>query len=253
MHARYDGHWQTTQETSAAVHAIVRMLKARSEGKPNENWQILIDNILKKEGKFEEKDLMSQISQEFSLADIPKEKDISVKINRSGKGTLYYNMNLKYFLPFEEVEPLDQGIVVIREFVNRNGKVMKETELKAGDELWVRLIILTPAMVHHVIVEDKLPAGLEAVNESLATSSLLNVERLQVPKDREVLYFRHNEIRDDRVVLFAETLPTGVYEYTYRVRPTTPGRYHHPPAQAYNMYIPDISGHSSGGWMEVRE
>ncbi|OGM22192.1 hypothetical protein A2863_02205 [Candidatus Woesebacteria bacterium RIFCSPHIGHO2_01_FULL_38_9b] len=253
MQARYDGHWQTTQETSAAVHAIVRMLKARSEGKPNENWQILIDNILKKEGKFEEKDLMSQISQEFSLADIPKEKDISVKINRSGKGTLYYNMNLKYFLPFEEVEPLDQGIVVIREFVNRNGKVMKETELKAGDELWVRLIILTPAMVHHVIVEDKLPAGLEAVNESLATSSLLNVERLQVPKDREVLYFRHNEIRDDRVVLFAETLPTGVYEYTYRVRPTTPGRYHHPPAQAYNMYIPDISGHSSGGWMEVRE
>ena len=253
MQARYDGHWQTTRETSSAVRAIVIMQQARREGKPKYGWQILVNNILRKEGKFESQDLFKQITEDISLDTLVKEKDIPVKIQKSGKGALYYNMNLRYFLPFEEVEPQDAGIVVIREFIDRNGKVFEKETLEAGGELWVRLIILTPATTHHVIVEDKLPAGVEAVNESLATTSLLNVERLKIPKDRSPLYFRHNEIRDDRVVLFAETLPTGVYEYTYRVRPTTPGRYHHPPAQAYNMYIPDISGHSSGGWMEVVE
>jgi uncharacterized protein YfaS (alpha-2-macroglobulin family) len=37
----------------------------------------------------------------------------------------------------------------------------------------------------------------------------------------------------------------------YQVRATTPGKYHYPPAEAYEMYAPDVLGHSNGGWMEV--
>src|SRR3989344_6606648 len=42
MQARYDGHWQTTRETSSAVRAIVIMQQARREGKPKYGWQILV-------------------------------------------------------------------------------------------------------------------------------------------------------------------------------------------------------------------
>jgi uncharacterized protein YfaS (alpha-2-macroglobulin family) len=66
-------------------------------------------------------------------------------------------------------------------------------------------------------------------------------------------YFNHLEYRDDKTVLFAEFLPPGVYQVIYKVRATTPGKYHHLPTQAYEMYFPDVSGHSDGGWFTVLE
>ncbi len=255
MQARRDGYWETTTETSAVVRSIVYMIKNRKEANPNLNWKILLSGKSVKEGKFAQGDLLKQIGNEIQIKDIIKGQEVPVGITKSGSGSLYYNMNLKYYLPFTAVEPVEQGIVIAREFVNRNGKVIPNEKLTAGQELWVRLTILAPTMINNVIVEDKLPAGIEAVNESLATTAIQNVEKLKPTddSDKSLWYFNHSEIRDDRVVLFANYLPQGVYEYTYRVRPTTPGVYHHAPAQIYNMYIPDISGHSAGGWMEVSE
>lgn len=251
LQARYDNRWQSTRDTSAAVQALVYLMLARDEGKTDEKWTIDLDQNRVGQGSFTSSDLLRQAENLIPLAEIAKEEEVPIRIQKSGQGSLYYNVNLRYFLPFEEVEALDQGLVLIREFVDRNGNRLDDGIVSAGKELWIRLILVAPTVRHHVVIEDRLPAGLEPVNESLATTSLLNVERLEIPEDRQPLYFRHWEMRDDRVVLFAETVPPGVYEYTYRVRPTTPGRYHHPPAQAYNMYIPDISGHSSGGWLEV--
>jgi len=120
--------------------------------------------------------------------------------------------------------------------------------------VWVRLIIVAPEERHFVVIEDTLPAGLESVNESLKNVSVLNKERPSLKeKGNQLLYFEHKEYHDDRTTLFANYLPAGVYEVSYRVRATTPGRYHYPPAQAYQMYIPDVSGHSEGGWLEVKQ
>jgi len=104
-----------------------------------------------------------------------------------------------------------------------------------------------------VLLEDRLPAGFEPINESLATTGMFNTDKVEVSAGSGFMYFNHTEVRDDRVALFAEYVPKGIYEYMYRVRPTTPGMYHYPPAEAYNMYVPDISGHSSGGWIEIVE
>jgi len=91
------------------------------------------------------------------------------------------------------------------------------------------------------------------VNESLVKTSILNEDRPDL-KDENTrnLYFSRIEYHDEKTVLFADYIPTGVYEMTYRVRATTPGRYHQPPAQAYEMYLPDVSGHTDGGWFEVK-
>ncbi|MBI4130548.1 Ig-like domain-containing protein [Candidatus Roizmanbacteria bacterium] len=251
IQARDDSHWQSTRDTAAAVRAIVTMLLMREEGTLDEAWSLDVNTKQVGSGSFKKGELLKRVEEMVVLGDLPKEVDIPVTLKRSGKGSLYYNMNLRYFLPFEQVKPLDQGIVLMRELVDKKGKLISQDTVTAGEEIWTRLIMVAPSTLHHVIIEDMLPAGLEAVNESLATTSLLTTERIASSEDTNQLYFRHREIRDDRVVLFAETVAPGVYEYRYRVRPTSPGRYHHPPARAYNMYIPDISGHSSGGWLEV--
>ena len=144
-------------------------------------------------------------------------------------------------------------MTVIREFTDVNGKKIASSSITENSEVWERLIIVVPEERQYVVIEDPLPAGLESVNESLKNVRTLGA---QTPKlsdpDNQQLYFTRKEYRDDKTVLFARYLPAGVYEVAYRVRSTVPGKYHRPPASAYQIYVPDVSGHSDGGWFEVK-
>jgi uncharacterized protein YfaS (alpha-2-macroglobulin family) len=52
-------------------------------------------------------------------------------------------------------------------------------------------------------------------------------------------------------VLFASYLPQGTYEYTYYMRASIAGEFNVRPARAYQMYFPDVYGHSDGGTFAV--
>lgn len=253
MSIRRDKHWATTRETAAVVRATSAQLLTQSEQKLDENYRVMLNGSMLKEGKFTKEDLLQLEEYIISISEFEIGEENNLRITKSGQGNLYYNVNLKYYLPFSEIDPLEQGMVIIREFVDEKGNVLSSDSLEEGSEVWVRLIIVAPEERHFVVIEDVLPAGLEAVNESLKNVSVLNAERPKLKEEENrLLYFEHKEYHDDRTSLFANFLPAGVYEFAYRVRATTPGRYHHPPAQAYQMYIPDVSGHSTGGWLEIK-
>jgi uncharacterized protein YfaS (alpha-2-macroglobulin family) len=59
------------------------------------------------------------------------------------------------------------------------------------------------------------------------------------------------EIHDDRVFLFTESLAPGVYEYDYFVRALVPGTFHHLPAAASEMYFPEVFGRTEGNYFTV--
>ena len=61
----------------------------------------------------------------------------------------------------------------------------------------------------------------------------------------------HVERRDDRLLLFADELPPGIHERSFVARATTPGRFLSRPAQAEEMYSPEVFGRSDGGIFEV--
>lgn len=254
MSIRRDGRWTTTRDTASAIKAIASQLLIQGDQKVNENYRLEVNGKILKEGVFTKDDLLKLEKYALSIAQLTIGQENQLRITKSGTGNLYYSINLKYYLPFSEIEPLEQGIVVVREFVNGKGKILPAGSIDENTEVWVRLIIVAPEERHFVVIEDVLPAGLESVNESLKNVSVLNTERPDVKeKGNQLLYFEHKEYHDDRTTLFANHLPPGVYELTYRARATTPGRYHHPPAQAYQMYVPDVSGHSEGGWLEVKQ
>jgi uncharacterized protein YfaS (alpha-2-macroglobulin family) len=58
-------------------------------------------------------------------------------------------------------------------------------------------------------------------------------------------------MRDEKVVLFAEYLPRGTYEYTYLMRAGVAGDYYTMPTTAYEMYFPEVFGRSDGGKFTV--
>ena len=57
-------------------------------------------------------------------------------------------------------------------------------------------------------------------------------------------WFDHQNMRDDRAEAFSTWLPSGVYDYTYVARATTPGSFVVPPTRAEEMYAPETFGRS---------
>lgn len=65
------------------------------------------------------------------------------------------------------------------------------------------------------------------------------------------LYPTHTESHDDRVFLYIESLAPGVYEYEYYVRALIPGEFAHMPAQAEELYYPEVFGRTSGNTFTI--
>ncbi|MER3459035.1 MAG: hypothetical protein C4309_10800 [Chloroflexota bacterium] len=133
------------------------------------------------------------------------------------------------------------------------------TSANLGDEIQVRLTIVAPHDLYYVVVEDPLPAGAEAIDASLLTTSAVG----QPPELTRVVpgygpgwgwwWFSHSELRDEKVVLFATHLPAGTYEYTYTMRATLPGQFKVLPTTAYEFYFPEVFGRSAGMLFPIQE
>jgi hypothetical protein len=119
------------------------------------------------------------------------------------------------------------------------------TEVPAGGLVRVTLHVLVPTTLRHVVVDDPLPAGLEAVNVALSTEAKAGQE-----PERDRL-FTHRELRDDRVVLYAPTLKPGLYRRSYLARATTPGRFLAPAVRAEAMYQPEWAGSTAASTLSV--
>ena len=131
------------------------------------------------------------------------------------------------------------------------------TEAHVGDVIRVKLTPIAPHDLYYLVVEDMLPAGAEAIDTSLDTTSLLERSpalRRQVDRGRYWAefywwwwnWYSRTELRDEKVVLFADYLSAGTYEYTYTFRAVLPGEYQVIPTFANEFYFPEVFGRGEG-------
>ena len=166
-------------------------------------------------------------------------------------GSLYYTAYLNVWLPVAQVQALDRGVVVTRQYFRPDDLTKAVTEAKQGDVLLARLTVVAPNTLHFLHVDDPLPAGMEAVDTSLNTNP-----KAQQPDSYDWKrigtdgwgwwYFSHIELRDQKVVLTTDQLQAGTYVYTYLVRASTPGTFNVIPPTAQEFYFPDVYGRGSG-------
>ena len=177
----------------------------------------------------------------------------------AGDGVLYYTAHLQAYLPVDEVQALNRGIIVGRtyEMADCEEDCAPVTSAQVGDLLRVRLTIIAPYDLHYVIVEDPFPAGAEPVDTSLQTTSEVGEQPQMSRTDVDLPYwyrywgwgwwwFVNSDLRDEKLVLFATYLPAGTYEYTYLLQVGLGGEYRVLPATAYEMYFPEVMGRSDG-------
>jgi uncharacterized protein YfaS (alpha-2-macroglobulin family) len=181
-------------------------------------------------------------------------------IQKDGEGRLYYRLGLRYAPEDLNLDPLEMGFVVQREYeaVDDPEDVQQDEDgvwrIKAGARVRVRVHMVADNRRYHVALVDPVPAGLEIINPSLAVAE-------DIPDDPSVSprggwwwwgpWYQHQNLRDQRAEAFTTYLYAGVYEYTYVARATTPGSFVVPPAKAEEMYSPEVFGRSGTDFVVV--
>ncbi|MEO7998378.1 MAG: hypothetical protein ABI852_13090, partial [Gemmatimonadaceae bacterium] len=145
------------------------------------------------------------------------------------------------------------------------------TTVAAGSLVRVYVRVTVTNERRFVVIDDPLPAGLEAIDLSLRTSPIAsNTPRpLTTPSSADPFSreddnaagswgygrwdsgwwspFDHQELRDDRVVWSATVLWPGKYTVSYLARAATPGTFVRPPTHVEEMYDRAVYGRSDGG------
>jgi hypothetical protein len=256
MVARKEGHWETTQETAWSVMALTDFMVATGELEADYGYRVGLNTRLLGQGVVTSQDVGATRKLVVEVGDLLRDEANRIVIDRTisqapqtGKGQLYYSLSLRYFLPADQVKELDRGIVVQREYSLVDRPKESISSAAVGDVIRVKLTLIAPSSLHYVVVEDPLPAGCEALDPSLKTTSAQYQDPSLVSEDGRMpywWYFAHSEARDEKVALFATYLPAGTYEYTYLMRASLAGRFLTMPASASEMYFPEVFGRSDG-------
>ena len=258
IQSRVKGRWSTTQANAYALTSLARYYKQVEKVIPDYAADLWLgeDGYLGR-ALFKGRQLRV-VRQKVPLAALSQRGRQDLLFAKKGPGKLYYRIGLRY-APRDLVLPAEeQGFSVTRTFEPVEGAtdtVTRDKEgawvIKAGATVRVRLTLVVPDQRYFVALMDPLPAGLEGVNLAFATSASSRLGNQQGGRRYDfyswyaMFAFNHREMRDESVVLFADRLPSGVYETTYLARATTLGRFVAAPTRAEEMYRPETFGRTS--------
>jgi uncharacterized protein YfaS (alpha-2-macroglobulin family) len=274
-----DGEWRTTQEAAWSLMALTEVVRTKEKDTPDYKATVAMGAASLFEQSFKGRSMKVQ-EQKLPMAELLKKTgggEQKLTFAKEGTGVLYYSALLKYAPKALPMTSLDNGLFVQRWFEPYAGGG-QSTKFYAGDLVRVRVRVATNQERHWAAIEVPLPAGLEPVDTTLATTA----KNASSPSEekRDVGYegegeeegseggayegeemgpwafafwspFNHIEQRDSRVVLFADHLPPGVHVSSFVARATTPGTYLMKPARGELMYEPEVWGRSEGGSFEV--
>jgi uncharacterized protein YfaS (alpha-2-macroglobulin family) len=276
-----DGEWRSTQEAAWTLMGLTEVVRTKEKDTPDYQATVALGEAKLFEQKFSGRSMKVEDRSMPMKELLEKSAGAEQKLtfSKEGSGVLYYSALLRYAPKALPMTSLDNGLFVQRWFEPYAGGG-QATKFYAGDLVRVRVRVATNQERHWAAFEVPLPAGLEPVDTSLATTG----RNVSAPGEerREPGYeaegegeggegdahegegegfgpwafafwspFNHIEQRDSRVVLFADHLPPGVHVSSFVARATTPGTYLMKPARGELMYEPEVWGRSEGGTFEV--
>jgi hypothetical protein len=249
-------YWISTKTTSLVLEAVANRVAGKSTGNNTVNYKVFLGASELLTGEFTSRNLLDVVSKTVPVKDIQQNGYTDVRFEKSGPGNFYYEVSYRYFLKDKKIKPVENGMSLIRQFIDDSGKPVDLTKLKEKDMFWVKLTLVVPSTRKNVLIEDFFPAGLESINVNLANSRVLagvKPKELEGSGENGGWWYgqARTEYKDDVTAFFINYLSPGIYEYSYKVRATTPGNYIYAPASAYEMYTPDVFGNSAGSELVV--
>jgi alpha-2-macroglobulin len=268
---RRDGGWRTTQEDAWALMALADYRRAQERGASAREVTVTLggDDLLKSSfplGSLRE-DKVTLAASELARRGGP----LSFAV--SGEGPVFFSAELRYATATLPTRARDEGLFVKKyvrsvpasEVAAAASSIPKVSaaSVPAGDLVLVDLLFESAEPRDHVVLDDPLPAGLEALDYDLDTTSrgAADAEAKAHEKDHKTVWlgttFREatsrREVRDDRVVTFYRHLEPGMYRVTYLARATSIGTFVVPPTRIEAMYAPEVYGRTGATSLVVRD
>ncbi|WP_181197349.1 Ig-like domain-containing alpha-2-macroglobulin family protein [Enhygromyxa salina] len=286
---RMGGRWTSTHANAWALLAVSRYYEVIEAETPDFSARIWLDDMFAAEQKFVGRD-MAKVNQHVPMRALLGESVQSVTLAKDGPGKLYYRLGLRYAPADFHMDPVDRGFTVSRRYeaLPEGGEDEADPDavrqlddgswsVKAGTNVKVTLTLVVQDRASFVVVDDPLPAGFEGQNPRFLTSvAVTNQGSLDYGYGLGGGYgrggydynygrggsygwwypwysFDHTQMRDDRMLLFADWLAAGVYTYSYTARATNIGTFVLPPVHAEAMYEPERFGHGSSSVVKIIE
>jgi alpha-2-macroglobulin len=258
------GRFRTTQEGAWALLALDDYRRVAEPEAPRFEAVVSLGGARLGSATFESAPPLSQ-RVELPLSQLLAHQGAPLVLEKRGAGKLHYEARLRYVRKKLPNEPLDSGFFVEKSLHSVSAEELRQggigappgiaRELASGALVLVDLTVVTPAPREYVVVDDALPAGLEAIDPKLTTTA----SWLKDPGpsageagESERLAYERSEVRDDRVLFFADRLPAGLWHYRYLARATTRGHFVLPPTRVEEMYEPEVFGRNGAAELVVR-
>jgi hypothetical protein len=270
---REGGRWSTTHGNAWALLAANRYFRTVEKTVPEFVAQIFLGEEYAGAQEFRGRSL-AVTEQRIPMRTLQATPERLLTLAKEGAGKLYYRVGLRYAPADLTIGAEDQGFVVSRSYeavAQGSGEAPADAvrqasdgswEIKAGALVRVSLTVVARDRASYVVIDDPLPAGLEGQNSRFDTSVKDVDAELGGGRGDDGGVFSwwrrwwrwdHVELRDDRLLLFADRLPAGIYTYAYLARATTIGEFQLPPVHAEGMYTPERYGHSASTVVRVVE
>ncbi|MCA9974918.1 MAG: hypothetical protein KC413_04185, partial [Anaerolineales bacterium] len=224
--------WGTTNETSFAIISLTDHLLATSFNETAATpYTITLNGSVVAEGTLERGE--PAISLQLTTEQLNSGTN-ELAITGGGNGRLYYTINSRVYLAQQSIDAAGSITISRTYFDGDSGKPLET--ITAGQLVKVQLTVDLPQDGSYIIVEDKLPGGLEALNESLNTTSHEGSYYGAWTSQWYEFGYNYKEVRDDRVSFFITEMHNGRSTFTYYARATHTGTFTAMPTEVYAMY-----------------
>ena len=238
--------WKTPKATAEACYALLLRGNNLSETKPAVNISLgkhklnygLIEDAEAGTGYFKTTFNASQITAEMG----------KVIVEKKSEGIAWGAVYWQYFEKIDKVTPHHTGLklnkkLYLETYTESGPQIIyidKNTVLKPGDRIIVRIELQVDRAMEYVHLKDLRASGFEPENV------------LSQYKYRDGLGY-YESTRDAATNFFFSYLPKGVYVFEYPLRIVHSGNFSADLVTIQCMYAPDFTSHSEGLSVEVNE
>ena len=196
--------------------------------------------------------------EEAVFDDIDRDTLLPLRIEREGRGRLYYTVSLRYGIPAELAAPRDEGIGVFAETFDSAGNPVRDGVLVPGRTYTRRVTVSTPRDRGFVALRVPVPSGAEIVDATFVTAARVppptEAERREAQGWGDWWHWEMPPTRfilDNEIMFHWEFFPAGKREVEFRFRAVMPGIYPTPPPQAESMFETEIFGRGAGELIRI--